>query len=75
MNFQQWKAFCLQMSQQSPLQALDVIPQRYKNIQHLLQIFFTRDVPVTLFLPVPVTAGIVTNTGRYQYFGPRPSFN
>jgi hypothetical protein len=48
-EFEQWKDFCLRMSvqnrPQSPLHALDIVPQRYENIRSLLQIFCT--LPVT----------------------------
>ena len=48
-EFQQWKAFSLRMPlqvrPQTPLHALDIIPQRYENIKQLLQIFCT--LPVT----------------------------
>ena len=48
-EFQQWKALFFRMPEQdrskSPLKALDIIPQRYENINHLLQIFCT--LPVT----------------------------
>ena len=48
-EFEQWKALCLRKSPpnrpQTPLHALDIVPQRFENIHTLLQIFCT--LPVT----------------------------